>query len=88
MLNIQNPIIKPSHKAPLILILKKGNKLYTLLKKYESLFGDNLGKWHGNPYDIKHKPDAELYHEKTFLFRAYMNSRSNKNSIDSRLLRS
>ena len=25
------------------------NKLYTLLKKYESLFDGNLGTWHGKP---------------------------------------
>ena len=42
------------------------NKLYTLLKKYECLFDGNLGKWHGKPYDIKLKPDAEPYHGKTF----------------------
>ena len=35
------------------------NELYTLLKKYESLFDGNLGKWHVMPYDIKLKPDAE-----------------------------
>ena len=40
------------------------NDLYTLLKKYECLFYGNIGTWHGNPYDIKLKPDAELYHEK------------------------
>ena len=33
--------------------IQKRNKLYTLLKKYESLFGVNLGTWHGNPYYIK-----------------------------------
>ena len=25
------------------------NELYTLLKKYESLFCGNLGTWHGKP---------------------------------------
>ena len=40
------------------------NELYTLLKKYESLFDGNLGTWHGKPYDIKLKPDAEPYHGK------------------------
>ena len=35
------------------------NELYTLLKKYECLFDGNLGTWHGTPYDIKFKPDAE-----------------------------
>ena len=36
------------------------------MKKYESLFDDNLGTWHGKPYNIKLKPDAELYHGKPF----------------------
>ena len=40
------------------------NELYTLLKKYESLFDGNLGTGHGNPYDIKLKTDAEPYHVK------------------------
>ena len=40
------------------------NELYTLLKKYECLFGGNLGTWHSEPYDIKLKPDAEPYHGK------------------------
>ena len=35
------------------------NELYTLLKKYECLFGGNICTWHGKPYDIKFKPDAE-----------------------------
>ena len=42
------------------------NELYTLLKKYESLFDGNLGTWHGKHYDIKLKPDAEPYHGKPF----------------------
>ena len=42
------------------------NELYTLLKKYESLFDGNLGTWYGKPYDIKLKPDAEPYHGKLF----------------------
>ena len=42
------------------------NELYTLLKKYESLFYGNLGTWNGKPYDIKLKPDAEPYHGKPF----------------------
>ena len=42
------------------------NELYTLLKKYECLFDGNLGTWHGKPYDIKLKPDAEPYHGKHF----------------------
>ena len=36
------------------------------MKNYECLFGGNLGTWHGNPYDIKLKPDAEPYHGKPF----------------------
>ena len=42
------------------------NELYRLLKKYESLFGGNLGTWHGKPCDIKLKPDAKPYHGKPF----------------------
>ena len=42
------------------------NKLYTILKKYESLFGGNIGTWHGKTYYIKLKPDAEPYHGKLF----------------------
>ena len=42
------------------------NEIYTLSKKYECLFGGNLGTWHGKPYDIKLKPDAEPYHGKPF----------------------
>ena len=30
------------------------------------MFYGNLGAWHGKPYDIKLKPDAELYHGKPF----------------------
>ena len=63
------------------------NELYILLKKYESLFNGNLGTWHGKPYDIKLKPDAEPYHGKPSRFHAYMNSRSNKNLINSSILR-
>ena len=45
---------------------KERNEIYTLLKKYECLSGGNLGTWHGKPYDIKLKPDAEPYHGKPF----------------------
>ena len=45
---------------------KERNELYTLLKKCESLFDGNLGTWHGKPYDIKLKPDAEPYHRRPF----------------------
>ena len=34
------------------------NELYTLLKRYESLFDGNLVTWNGKPCDIKPKPDA------------------------------
>ena len=30
------------------------------------MFDGNLGTWHGKPYDIKLKPDAESYHGKKF----------------------
>ena len=43
---------------------QKINELYTLLKKYESLFDDNIGAWNGEPYGIKLKPDAKQYHRK------------------------
>ena len=42
------------------------NKLHTLLKKYESLFDGDIGKLHGEPYDIKLKPDKEPYHGRPF----------------------
>ena len=42
------------------------NELYTLLKKYESLFDGNLCTWNVKPYDIKLKQDTEKYHEKPF----------------------
>ena len=42
------------------------NELYTLLKKYEFLFDGHKVAWHGKPYDIKLKLDAEPYHGKTF----------------------
>ena len=30
------------------------------------MFDGNIGTWHGKPYDIKLKPDAEQYHGKPF----------------------
>ena len=30
------------------------------------MFDGNIGTWHGKPYDIKLKPDAEPYHGKPF----------------------
>ena len=46
--------------------LQEKNEVYTLLKRYESLFNGNLGTWHGKPYHIKLKPYSEQYHGKTF----------------------
>ena len=46
--------------------LKEIHELYTLLKKYGSLFYGNLGTWNGNPSDIKLKPDAEPFNIKPF----------------------
>ena len=42
------------------------NELYTLLNNYESFSYGNLGTWHGKPYDVKLKLDAEPYHGKPF----------------------
>ena len=42
------------------------NELHTLLKKYEYLFGGNIGTWYVKPYDIKLKLDSEPYHGKPF----------------------
>ena len=55
--NIKTIVESSTHLDP-----QERNELYTLLKKYECLFGGNLGTWHGKPYDIKLKPDAEPYH--------------------------
>ena len=46
--------------------LQEINELYAILMKYESLFDGNIGTWHGKPYDIKLKLDAEPCHGKTF----------------------
>ena len=46
--------------------IQERNNLYTLLKKYGSLFDGNIETWHGKLYDIKLKPDAEPYHGKPF----------------------
>ena len=58
--------IKTTAESSTHLDLQERNELYTLLKKYESLFDGNLRTWHGKPYDIKLKPDAEPYHGKPF----------------------
>ena len=80
--NIKSIAESSTHLDP-----QERNGQYTLLKKYECLFDGNLGTCHGKPYDIKLKPDAEPYNGNLFLLHAYMNSRSNKNSIDSSILR-
>ena len=59
--NIKTIAESSTHPDP-----QERNELYTLLKKYESLFDGNIGTWHGNLYDIKLKPDAEPYHGKPF----------------------
>ena len=46
--------------------LKEINEICTLLNKHAYLFNGNLGTWHGKPYYIKPKPDAEPYHGKPF----------------------
>ena len=79
--------IKTTAESSTHLDPQERNDLYRLLKKYESLFDGNLGTWHGKPYNIKLKPDAEPYQEKPFLFHAYMKSHSNKNSIYLSILR-
>ena len=35
------------------------------------MFGGNLGTWHGKPYNVKLKPDAEPYHGKPFFSRIH-----------------
>ena len=68
--------------------LQEINELYTLLNKYESLFDDILVTWHGKPYDIKLKPDAEPYHGKKIRVPCIHELTFRQNSINSRLLRS
>ena len=50
--------IKTTAESSTHLDPQERNEIYTLLKKYESLFDGNLGTWHGKPYAIKLKPDA------------------------------
>ena len=64
------------------------NELYTLLKKYECLFDGNLGHGMVSPMVLNLNQMQNHIMENLFLFHAYMNSRSNKNSIDSSILRS
>ena len=59
-----NADIKTITESSTHLDLQEINELYTLLKMYEFLFDGNIGTWHGKPYDIKLKPDAEPYHGK------------------------
>jgi hypothetical protein len=40
--------------------------LYSLLKKYESLFDGSLGTWKGEDYNIELRSDATPYHARTF----------------------
>ena len=56
--------LKTTAESSVHLDLQERNEIYTLLKKYESLFDGNIGTCHGKPYDIKLKPDAEPYHGK------------------------
>ena len=53
-----NSDIKTIAESSTHLYPQKINELYILLKKYECLFGGNLGICCGKPYDIKLKPDA------------------------------
>ena len=53
MLNITKSDLKTITESSTHIDTQETNKLYTLLKKYESLFDGNLGTWHGNPYGIK-----------------------------------
>ena len=68
MLNILKADIKTIPESSTHIDLQERNELYKLLKKYESLFDGNIGTWHGKPYDIKLKPDAEPYNGKPFPF--------------------
>ena len=80
--------IKTIAESSTHLDIQEINEIYTLLNKYECLFHGYLGTWNVKPYDIKIKPDAEPLWKNFYLFHAYMNSRSNKNSINSSILRS
>ena len=66
MLNIKKSYLKAITESFNHIYPQEKNKIYTLLDKYESLFDANLVTWHGKPYDIKLKPDAEPYHGRTF----------------------
>ena len=45
--------IKTNAESSTHLDPQERNELYTILKKYKSLFDGNLGTWHGKTYDIK-----------------------------------
>ena len=66
MRNIQKADLKTITESSTHIDPQERNELYTLLKKYESLFGGNIGTWHGKLYDIKLKPDEEPHHGKHF----------------------
>ena len=66
MIKILKANIKTIVKSSTHLDPQERKELYTQLKKYECLFDGNLGTWHGKPYDIKLKLDAEPYHGNTF----------------------
>ena len=59
MLNIQKANLQTIAESSTHLDPQEINYLYTLFQKYASLFDGNIGTWHGKPYDIKLKPDAE-----------------------------
>ena len=42
------------------------DKLYALLKKYESLFDGSLGHWRGEQYKIEVKKGAQPYHARSY----------------------
>ena len=42
------------------------DKLFKLLKKYESVFDGTLGKWIGRPYNVDLRKDAVPYHAKPY----------------------
>ena len=47
--------------------------LFNLLSNYKDLFDGTLGKFTGEPYDIKLKPGATPQHVRSFLYQSYMN---------------
>jgi hypothetical protein len=45
---------------------RRGDRLYTTLKRHEELFDGSLGKWNMQDYEIELPPDAKPYHAKAF----------------------